>query len=120
MKISNVNNERDPDNVEINASLTPAEFEQLAGELENLGVFAVKRLEEPASIIRTGAKHTYAKYVLFPSRLRKNYKTAQYDFDQVRCGTLEDEERLHIVYSVPRKGVTAKKKEEPRNGFRRY
>lgn len=110
MRIVNVNNDRVPEGIDIHADISPEEFEQLGGELEDLKVFARQTLEDPASIIRTGAKNTYAKYLLVPSRLRKEHPTTRYDFDRVRCGLLKDEEWLYVIYAVPRKGAKAKKK----------
>jgi hypothetical protein len=78
------------------------EFEQLRGQLDHLGVFAPKLVDTKATLIKTGARHSYAKYLLFPVHLRRLYKTTDYDFASLTCGAIHNQETLYIIYRVPR------------------
>lgn len=102
MIILHLEQSQKPGAVEVRAIMDDAEFEQLIGNLDNLCVFAAKTITEPASAIQTGARHSYAKYLLFPVRLRRQFKTDDYDFDKIRCGVLKHKDKLYIIYEVPR------------------
>lgn len=91
--------------VKVNAIMGSAEFRQLLGNLDGLCVFATQIISEPATVIKTGAKHNYAKYFLFPSKLRKKFKGEEFDFQNLKCGTVEYKDKLFVVYGVGRKGV---------------
>ena len=110
MKIMDLKNSKKPNGVEINALIGSAEFTQLLGELNNLCVFSIKTISEPASFTKTGARHSYTKYLQFPKKLRRQFKTDEYDFGKLLCGTLEYKDRLFVIYGVPRKGIQAKQK----------
>lgn len=111
LKILDLKNSRKPNGVEINALLGSSEFKQLMGELDNLCVFATKFVSEHASFTKTGAKHNYAKYFLFPVKLRRQFKLAEYDFEKLVCGTVEYKDRLFVVYGVERKVVSIPRRE---------
>jgi hypothetical protein len=89
--------------VEITGLMDTGEFNQLLGFLDDLHVFAAPLLTQPATTIKTGAKNSYAKYLLFPVKLRRAFKTEQYDFGKVTCGTLESRQKLYVIYQLPRK-----------------
>ena len=56
--------------IEIRALLSDIEFEHLLGNLKELCIFATKTIAEPATTIKTGVRHSHAKYLLFPSAVR--------------------------------------------------
>ncbi len=103
MRILRIENSKKPNGVEINALMGEAEFRQLLGYLDNLCVFATKTIIEPATAIKTGARHSYAKYLLFPVKLRREFKTHDFDFEKIVCGTVKYREKLYVIYEVPRK-----------------
>ena len=71
--------------------------------MSNLCVFATSTIGEPASAIRTGARHSYAKYLLFPVTVRRQFKTDKFDFKNIVCGTLRYKDKLYVIYEVPKK-----------------
>jgi hypothetical protein len=50
--------------------------------------------------IRTGARHSYAKYLLFPVKLRRQFRTDEYGFDKSTCGVMTYRHKLYVTYSV--------------------
>ena len=103
MRIRDLDNGKKNNGVKVNALMGSAEFRQLLGHLDGLCVFATQTIEEAATAIKTGAKHNYAKYFLFPSRIRKRYKAEEFDFQSLKCGTVEYKDKLFVVYGVERK-----------------
>ena len=87
----------------VSALLTQEEYAELQGRLDDLRVFAATLIDEPASTIKTGARHSYAKYLLFPVKLRRRWRTDQFDFEKLRCGVLNHEGTLYVIYAVPGK-----------------
>ena len=112
LKILDLKNGTRKGGVEFNGILGAPEFRQLLGNLDNLCVFATQMITEPATITKTGAKHNYAKYFLFPSKLRKRYKGEEFDFQSLKCGTVEYKNKLFVVYGVERKGLEVEPKAE--------
>ena len=107
MIILDLHKSKKPRGIEIRALLSDVEFEHLLGNLDSLCVFATKTIGEPASVIKTGARHSYTKYLLFPVKLRRQFKTDQYDFENISCGTIKYREKLYMIYGVERKGLVA-------------
>jgi len=105
--ILNLEQGQKPGTVEVKAIMEDAEFEQLVGNLDNLCVFATKTVTEPSSAIQTGARHSFARYLLFPVRLRRQFKTDEFDFDKLLCGAVEQKDKLYVIYGVPRKKFIA-------------
>lgn len=87
----------------IEGELTEQEYAELNGRLQGLRVFCADQISEPASVIKTGARHTYAKYLLFPVSLRRAWRADEYDFNRLRCGVLPSKETLYVIYAVPAK-----------------
>jgi len=83
------------------------EFEQLAGNLDNLCVFATKTVTEPSSVIKSGKRSQFSKYLLFPVALRRKFKTTDFDFEKLVCGVVEYKDALYVVYGVGRKAPSA-------------
>ena len=102
-RILYIEDSKKPRGVEIKAIMGLPEFEQLVGSLENLCVFACKTITEPASVIKTGARHSWAKYILFPVKLRRKFETTDFDFENLTCGTVEYKDKLYVVYGMKRK-----------------
>ena len=92
-----------PRGIEIRALLSDVEFEHLLGNLDRLCVFATKTINEPATTIKTGARHSYAKYLLFPVRLRRLFKLDDFDFNKIACGAVKYRDKVYIIYGLPRK-----------------
>ena len=113
MKILRLENSRKPNGIVITALFGNAEFKQLVGDLSNLCVFARSTIGEPASVIKTGARHSYAKYLLFPVKLRRQFKTEEFDFKKIACGSLRYRDKLYEIYEVPKKlTLTASEEKE--------
>ncbi len=102
MKILKLENGSKSFGVEIRAVMSAFEFEQLAGNLDNLGVFATKTITHPTTFTKTGARHNFAKYLLLPSKLRRKFRLDEFDFNQLRCGTAEIGDSLYLMFQVPK------------------
>lgn len=103
MKILRIDDGKRPTAVEIHAILGAPEFEQLLGSLDNLCVFATKTITERSSAIKTGARHSFAKYLLLPVSVRRKIKADEYDFENIRCGTVRHRDTVYVVYGIGRK-----------------
>ena len=103
MKILHVENSDRPNGVEIRALMGETEFKQLLGYLDNLCVFATRTCNQPAKAIRTGARASYSKWLLFPAKLRKQFKTDEFDFGKVLCSTVSYREKVYVVYEIPKR-----------------
>ena len=103
MMILHLERNTDPGFVEIRASMEDDEFEQLLGNLDELRVLAAKTITEPASVVQTGARHSYAKYLLFPVRVRRQFKRDGYDFDKLRCEAVKNRDKLYVSFEVGRR-----------------
>lgn len=103
MRILRIEDSRKPNGIEIRGLMGNAEYEQLVGNLDNLMVVATRTITERATVTLTGARHSAAKYLLFPVRLRRQFKTDEFDFEKLLCGSLRYKDKLYIVYEVPRK-----------------
>ena len=86
--------------------MSDLDFEHLLGKLDHLCVFSRRTIAERATFIKTGVRHSFAKYLLFPVALRRQFRTEEYDFGKLMCGTLRFQEKLYIIYGVPRKGLS--------------
>ena len=89
----------------IRALLSDIEFEHLLGNLKELCIFATKTIAEPATTIKTGARHSHAKYLLFPVRLRRQFRCDEFDFENIACGTVLYPGKVYVLYGVSRKGA---------------
>ena len=102
MRILHFKNRNKRHSVRITALMGAAEFRQLMGYIENLCLFATKTITEPSSFIKTGARHNCAKYLLFPVRLRRQFKIDDFDFSNLTCGTVEYMDKAYVIYQLPR------------------
>ncbi|MDA2934367.1 hypothetical protein MYX82_08485 [Acidobacteria bacterium AH-259-D05] len=103
MRILYIENSKKPNGIEIRGLLGDAEFKQLVGNLDFLCVFATRTIIERATCIKTGARHSFAKYLLFPVKLRRQFKTDQFDFEKMNCGFVHYRDKVYVIYEVPRK-----------------
>jgi hypothetical protein len=92
-----------PRGIEMRALLSDTEFGQLLSQLDNLCVFATQTITEPATAIKTGARHSYAKYLLLPVKLRRKFKTDEFDFERITAGAVKYRDKLYVIYGIPRK-----------------
>jgi hypothetical protein len=103
MKILKMENREDKDGVIIEALIGNGEFRQLAGYLDWLVSFSANTISEPARAIKTGARHSYARYLLLPIKIRKRFKVDTHDFENIKCGAVEYRDMLFVIYGVPNK-----------------
>ncbi len=113
MQIWNITKSKEPGGFDVKGLLGGAEFKQLAGNLQDLCVFSRSTITKPTSAIKTGARHSYAKYLLFPSALRRQFKTEAYDYGRLRCGVLRSRDSVYVIYAVPSVGAPTS---EPNGG----
>lgn len=119
MRIISLEDGHRPHGMEIRAAVSNIEFRQLDGNLDNLCVFATRTISEPSSAIKTGARHNYAKYLLLPVRLRRQFRTDSYDFDELRCGAMTYKDKLFVIFAIPRKGFVLAEKSDDLETYRR-
>ena len=103
MRIVKITNSDKPNGIGIIGIMGSAEFEQLVGALDFLCVFSTKTIVERATAIKTGARLSHAKYLLFPVSLRRRFKTDEFDFEKIVCGSVRYRDKLYVIYEVPRK-----------------
>jgi hypothetical protein len=53
----------------------------------------------------TGGRKNYAKWLLLPSCIRRDYTAHDYDFENLTCAAVEGDEKLYVIYAVPKKQV---------------
>ncbi len=100
MKIVHIDNGAQATRVLITAFLGKPEFAQLNGHLENLCVFAPQLITDRATLTKTGARNSAAKYILFPKVLRPRFPIAEFDVGSLTCGTVKHGENLFVIYKV--------------------
>lgn len=105
MNIKRIVNHEDKHNLDITAKMNQDEFIELHGCLNRLCVVNASAIKTPCSVIKTGARHSCAKYFLFPAPLRRRFKTDEFDYNEIRCGTMECDNVLLVVYRIPRRGI---------------
>lgn len=108
MEILNLSSGKKPNKVEIKAHMEVTEFRRLLGYLNHLCVFETETIAEHSSVIKTGARHRFAKYLLFPVKLRKQFKTNDFDFEKLTCVAIKFEDNLFVIYKVPPKSMQFK------------
>ena len=81
------------------------EFRQLKGYTDKVCIFASQTIDMPVRITKTGARHSYAKWLLLPSKLRAMVDTAEYDFSNIKAGFVESMDCVFFIYRADRKGV---------------
>lgn len=77
------------------------EYKQLRGNINDLCMFAVEAIAEPTKAIKTGARHSAAKWLLLPVCLRAKYKGLDYNCVRVNC--IEYGDMVFFVYALKRK-----------------
>ena len=112
MRILNLENSKKPRGIEIKALMSDTEFGQLLSNLDHLCVFATNTVDKPAKAIKTGARHSAAKWLLVPIALRRQYKTSEFDFDDVTCSAVRYRDKLYVIYGVPKKALVAPLEDE--------
>jgi len=91
----------------VKALLGSGEFRQLRGYLNNLVLFAMRTIDEPTKAIKTGARHSYARYFLLPIKIRKIFRTDTHNFENIKCGAVEYKDRLFVVFCMNKKMIGA-------------
>ena len=102
MKIVSVENGSSHHAIVIKAILGSQEFAQLQGNIQDICVFATHTIDERATFIKTGARHSHAKFLLLPAVLRRKLPIDTYDFQRLTCGIVHYKDELFVVYRVPR------------------
>ncbi len=105
MEILNLSSGKKPNKVEIKAIMEETEFKRLLGYLDHLCVFETETIVEHSSAIKTGAKHSFARYLLFPVKFRKQFKTNEFDFEKLTCIAIKFEDNLFVIHKVPPKSL---------------
>lgn len=105
MRLLTIDTEKDGNRVMIKALMDKNEFRLLSGYIENLIVFSAENITVPTKAIKTGARANMARYLLLPVSLRHKCKADDYDFENIRCGAVECDGKLFIVFCLEGKRV---------------
>lgn len=70
-------------------------------------MFATQTINEAVKITKTGARHSFAKWFLLPAKLRSEFVTEEYDYDNVKAGFIPYKDCVFFVYRVDKKGIAA-------------
>jgi hypothetical protein len=103
MKISDLKKLAKGSEIRIRAVLGSGEFRQLNGFIDNLVVFSADMIKHKTNAIKTGARHSYARYLLLPVKIRKMFQTDTHDFDSLSCGAVEYKDKIYLVFCLERK-----------------
>lgn len=95
--------EEEGDSYLLKASMKKEEFRNLLGIMDGLIIFASQNIDVPTKAIKTGARHSFARYLLLPISIRKLFKTETHDFDDIKVGMVEFEGDVYVVYRVMEK-----------------
>ena len=104
LEILNIRANPNKDEIILKSVVSTAEFKRLNGCLKDLVVFPAERVTEPTKAIKTGARHSYARYLLLPVKLRRIFRTDTHDFENIKCGAVECDGELFLVFGLERKG----------------
>ena len=72
----------------------------------------------PTKAVKTGARHTYARYLLLPATLKRSFQTESRDFDDIKCGIIEFRNGLDVILSLAREGLGADYNESDKDSFK--
>ena len=103
MDIFSVDERATRSDIFIHARLDISEFHALQGHMDNLTVFSPSLIDTPSKAIKTGARHSYARYFLLPVPIRRKFRTDTHDFDNIKCSAVEAGDKLFVVFSLDRK-----------------
>ena len=106
MIIRTLKQSEEPGHLELTGLLTEEEYAELNGHLNDLRIFSDRLVTESANTIRSGARHSFAKYLLFPVTLRRRWRTDKHDFERLRCGTFCHRGMLYVIYAIPAKSTS--------------
>lgn len=106
MKILECDHRNSKDLVIIRALTGDAEYRQLQGHSEQICLFASSLINLPIKTVKTGARHNYAKWFLVPVKLRSRFSADEYDYNNVKAGSIEYRDNVFFIFNVLKKGVT--------------
>ena len=75
-------------------------------------MFATKTIDNPTKITKTGARHSFAKWLLLPVKLRNQFIAEEYDYSNVKAGFVQYKDCVFFIYKVGKKVLGATKKSE--------
>lgn len=103
MKILGLSRPKKSEGLIIEGLMSHDEFRQLNGHLCKLLVLPSTRLDIDASYTKTGSRHNAAKYLLVPVKLRRQFTLDEYDFSDLKCGAVEGDGKVFLIYEVPKR-----------------
>lgn len=81
------------------------EFRHLNGHTDHICMFATQTIEEPSKTTKTGARHSFAKWLLLPVKLRNKFEKDEYDYAKIEAGYVEYQEGIFIIFRLNKKGL---------------
>lgn len=91
--------------IQMKVLIDDLEFRHLNGYVEEICLFAVKTIDCPTKITRTGARHNHAKWILVPKKLRSLLPSPDYNYDNVKVGFLEFKDSVFLIYRIDKNEV---------------
>ena len=98
MDIIGMEDRKDRDKVVVRAVMSTEEFGRLQGRLDNLVVFSPETINIPTSTIKTGARHSYARYLLLPVKVRRKLRGDSASLEGIKCGVITGTLERYVLY----------------------
>jgi len=110
VKILELNQKNADNSIVLKVLVGEPEFRHLKGYTDQICMFSTQTINEPVKITKTGAKHSFAKWLLLPVKLRNQFETGKYDYNNVKAGFIHYKDCVFFIYKVGKKvlGVTKK------------
>jgi len=81
------------------------EFRHLRGFTDHICMFATQTIDQPSKITKTGARHSFAKWLLLPVKLRNKFESSEYDYGRIKAGYVEFQNSVYFIFRVDKKGL---------------
>ena len=105
MKILELNQNNSDNSVILKAKLGEPEFRHLTGFTDQICMFATQTINISTKITKTGARHSFAKWFLLPIKLRSQFTTDEYDYNNVKAGFVQYKDSVFFIYRVDKKAA---------------
>ena len=105
MKILELTQKNADNSIVLKVLVGEPEFRHLKGYTDQICMFATQTINCLTKITKTGARHSFAKWFLLPVKLRNQFVTEEYDYNNVKAGLVEYKDCIFFIYQVNKKGM---------------
>ena len=100
MRILEVVQPKTQNSIYLRALVGEPEFRHLKGNLDRICLFATDTIDQDVTVTKTGARHSFAKWLLLPARLRTDFNGKKFDYKAVKAGLVEYKDCVFFIYRV--------------------